>query len=290
MRNTLTILFLFFCQINFAQLNFLDGTWQGIITEVNQPYKSGTAIWFDFKIDKTTGVMSGNSRLETPFTKYFAYKVIKGKTENKNTINFEDVIIGLNENSGSKVWCTNKGSLTYSDSTGYLSGDWTSIDCKRASGKIILYRSKYKMSQSDTTSLYHSWFNNLASDLARGWNAYYVRDAEMKNFEFVPVYFDHDKDSLKIEFHAYLKNMARIVVSHTDLRIKIIGHTDSNGTDEYNVGLSSRRAEMIKNYLIAQGVPADRIVIEFRGETDPATTNETSEGKSKNRRVDFEFI
>ena len=290
MRNSISILFIFFCQFSLAQLNFLEGTWQGIITDVNQPYKSGTAIWFDFKIDKTTGVMSGDSRLETPFTKYFAYKVIKGKAESKNSISFEDVIIGLNENTSGKVWCTNKGSLNYSDSTGYLSGTWTSIDCKRASGKIILYRSKYKMSKGDTLSLYHSWFNNLASDLERGWNAYYVRDAEMKNFEFVPVYFDHDKDSLKTEFYPYLNNMSRIVMSHTDLRIKIIGHTDSNGTDEYNIDLSARRAEVIKQYLIAQGVRADRIVIEFRGEKDPATTNETSEGKSKNRRVDFEFI
>jgi len=277
-------------QFSLAQLNFLEGTWQGIITDLNQPYKSGTAIWFDFKIDKTTGVMKGDSRLETPFTSYFAYKNIKGKADSKNVINFEDIIIGLQENTGSKVWCMNKGTLSYSDTTGYLSGNWTSIDCKRASGKIVLYRSKYKLSKTDTLSLYHSWFNNLASDLERGWNAYYVRDAEMKNFEFVPVYFDHDKDSLKSEFHPYLKNMARIVNSHSDLRIKIIGHTDSNGTDEYNIGLSARRAEVIKQYLIAQGVRSDRIVIEYRGETDPATTNETATGKQMNRRVDFEFI
>jgi len=290
MHNPITIFLLLISQISLAQLNFLEGTWQGIITDVNQPYKSGTAIWFDFKIDKTTGAITGDSRSETPFTKYFSYKVIKGKVDSKSSLYFEDVIMGANENSGAKVWCLNKGNLYYNDSTGYLSGAWTSIDCKRASGKIILYRSKYKMSKTDTLSVYHSWFNNLASDLERGWNAYYVRDAEMKNFEFVPVYFDHDKDSLKTEFYPYLKNMARIVNSHSDLRIKIIGHTDSNGTDEYNVDLSARRAEVIKQYLISQGIRADRIIIEFRGETDPATTNETSEGKSKNRRVDFEFI
>lgn len=234
--------------------------------------------------------MKGESRLETPFTQYFAYKNIKGNAEDKNLIHFEDVIIGYQENEPGKFWCTNKGTLSYNDSTGYLTGTWTSVDCKRASGKIVLYRSKYKMSKSDTTSLYHSWVNNLANDLERGWNAYYVRDAEMKNFEFVPVYFDHDKDSLKPEFHAYLKNMARIVNSHTDLRIKIIGHTDSNGSDEYNVNLSERRAEAIKNFLIAQGIRADRIIIEYRGEKDPAVSNETPDGKKLNRRVDFEFI
>jgi OmpA-OmpF porin, OOP family len=277
-------------RFGFAQINFLDGTWQGIITMTNEPYKKGTAIWFNFKIDKTTGAMTGESRMETPFTRYFAYKNIKGNAEDNYALNFEDVIIGLQENDPGKLWCTNKGTLLYNDSTGYLSGTWTSVDCKRTSGKVVLYRSKYKMSTTDTISLYHSWFNNMVNDLERGWNAYYVRDAEMRNFEFVPVYFDHDKDSLKPEFHAYLKNMARIVNSHSDLRIKIIGHTDSNGTDDYNIDLSQRRAEAIKNFLVAQGIRADRIIIEFRGEKDPATSNETPEGKRKNRRVDFEFV
>lgn len=290
MRFKLLILFLVLCRPLLGQINFLEGTWQGIIMTGGETYKKGNAIWFDFKIDKTTGVMTGESRIETPFTHYFAYKNIKGRAEDRTIIHFEDVIIGLQENESGKYWCTNKGTLIYNDSTGYLSGAWSSDDCKRAAGKIILYRSKYKLSRTDTTSLYHSWFNNLTSDLERGWNAYYVREAEMKNFQFVPVYFDHDKDSLKPEYEAYLKNMARIVNSHTDLRIKIIGHTDSNGTDEYNVDLSARRAEIIRQYLISQGVKADKIVIEFRGEKDPATSNETPEGKRMNRRVDFEFI
>jgi OOP family OmpA-OmpF porin len=290
MRKLVVIFLMCIVQSVIGQINFLDGTWQGIITTGAETYKKGTAIWFDFKIDKVTGDMKGESRLETPFTTYFAYKNIKGRAEDKNLIHFEDVIIGLQENDPGKYWCTNKGTLSYNDSTGYLTGTWTSEDCKRASGKIILYRSKYHLSKKDTASLYHSWFNNFAGDLERGWNAYYVRDSEMKNFQFVPVYFDHDKDSLKTEYLPYLTNMARIVNSHTDLRIKIIGHTDSNGTDEYNVDLSARRAEAIRLYLISQGVKADKIVIEFRGEKDPATTNETPEGKRMNRRVDFEFI
>lgn len=273
-----------------GQTTVFDGTWQGIITSYNDPYKKGTAVWFEFKTDKKTLEIKGESRCETPFTRYFAYKMLKGKVLSEKTMSFEEYLVGLSENDAGRYWCMYKGELTYNDSTGYLTGKWTSPDCKRATGKIILYKSRYSMSKSDTASLYHSWFNNLVSDLERGWAAYYVRDAEMKNFEFVPVYFDHDKDSLKPEYEPYLKNMARIVNSHTDLRIKIIGHTDSNGTDEYNIDLSKRRAENIKQFLISQGVKEDKIVIEFRGELDPATSNETPEGKRLNRRVDFEFI
>lgn len=283
------ILIVFSCSVS-GQINFLEGTWQGIITSYAEPYSKGNAIWFDFKIDKVSGTMSGDARVEAPFTNYFAYKIIKGNAEDKNIVHFEDVLIGLQENTPGKNWCENKGTLIYNDSTGYLSGTYTSTDCKRLNGKIVLYRSKYHLSKKDTATLYHSWFNNLVGDLERGWNAYYVREAEMKNFQFLPVYFDHDKDSLKPEYEIYLKNMSRILNSHTDLRVKIIGHTDSNGTDDYNVNLSARRAETIKNYLIKCGVREDKIVIEFRGEADPATSNETSEGKRLNRRVDFEFI
>lgn len=290
MMRILLSLILAVSMTSFAQKNFLEGSWQGIITNYNQSPKDGKAIWFDFTVDASSGNMKGESRVETPFTEYFAYKNIKGVVSSRNEISFEDILIGKQENSGSSFWCLNQGNLTYDDSTGYLTGKWTSKDCKRYSGEIVLYRSKYEMSRSDTLSLYHSWFNNMVTDLEKGWNAYYVRDAEMRNFQFIPIYFDHDKDILKAQFEDYLKQMSRIVNSHSDLRIKIIGHTDSNGSDNYNIGLSERRADKVKKFLMGVGVPADRIVIEFRGERDPATSNKTSEGKRLNRRVDFEFI
>lgn len=286
----LGLVFLFFPFFTSAQLNYLEGTWQGIITDYNQTPKDGKAIWFNFKVDPSSGVLKGESRIEVPFTNFFVYKNIKGTVTGKNELNFEDIFIGAQKNTGKNVWCLNKGNLTYNDSTGYLSGKWLSVDCRGKQGEIILYRSKYNLSKSDTLSLYHSWFNNMVTDLQRGWNAYYVRDAAMRNFEFLPVYFDHDKDILKEEFNGYLNQMAQIVVSHSDLRIKIIGHTDSNGSDGYNVNLSERRAENVKQFLIRAGVPSDRVIIEYRGERDPATSNATSEGKKMNRRVDFEFI
>lgn len=279
--------------INFVQgqeLSFLKGTWQGIITHYGQSYEQGNAIWFDFQIDPSTGQMKGESRVETPFTEYFAYKNIKGKAEEPFVINFEDYLIGLQENRSGKFWCAYKGKLLYNDSTGYLKGTWESTDCNRRMGEIILFRSKYEVSTTDTNVLYHSWFNNFCFELKKGWNAYYVREEEMRDFEFKPVLFDHDKDLLKEEFKPYLARMVKVIESHSDLRIKIIGHTDSNGTDEYNVDLSRRRAENIKAFLISQGLKADRIVIEYRGEKDPAATNATPAGKQLNRRVDFEFV
>jgi OOP family OmpA-OmpF porin len=284
------LLFLFAAIPANCQLAFLSGTWQGVMVRHNESFKQGTAVWFDFNINEDTGEITGESRMETPFTNYYAYKTLIGKSASRNELSFNETFIGAQKNEGTKAWCLNKATLQYNDTTGYLSGKWSSTDCRGEMGEIILFRSRYTMSKTDTTTSYHSWFNNLVADLSRGWNAHYVRDAEMRNFEFVPVYFAHDKDDLNVQFESYLKKMADIVNSHTDLRIKIIGHTDSNGSDAYNVDLSQRRAAVIQAFLEKSGVRPDKIIIEFRGETDPAKSNATSTGKQLNRRVDFEFI
>ena len=84
--------------------------------------------------------------------------------------------------------------------------------------------------------------------------------------------------------------MIRVIKSHSDLRIKITGHTDSDGSDEYNEDLSQRRAESLVNFFVRNGMQRDRIVIDFKGEKEPVGSNKTDEGKQSNRRVDFSFI
>ncbi len=272
----------------FSQNDFLAGTWQGLKVKTGQTYDKAEAIWFDFEINNNE--LTGESRIEFPFTDFYALKTIKGKVISKNEIEFQDLMLGNKKSKSGSTWCTLKGKLIYNETTGYLEGNYSSTDCRMDVGKIILYRSPNKMSNNEKVSMYHSWFNNLVHDLNKGWKAYYERDKEMKNFQFQPVLFDHDKDEVKEEFHEYLISMIKVIESHTDLRIKIIGHTDSNGTDEYNIGLSERRATAIKDFLISQGMKADRIVIEYRGKRDPAVPNDTPLGKQLNRRVDFEFV
>jgi OOP family OmpA-OmpF porin len=289
MKFVSSIILIFLLFVSYGQRHSLEGVWQGIImTGIQQP-KDGMAFWMEFNMD-AEGRIKGGSREEKPYTELFAYKRLEGKVVNDSVLKFNEINIRKEQVTSHQIWCVNEGQLKYNSVTGYLEGEWKSTDCKRRKGKIILYRSRYNFSKTDTNSLYHSWFDNMVGDLKRGWPAYYVRDAEMRNFEMKPVLFDHDKDSLKPEFFEFLDQMVKIVESHSDLRIKIIGHTDSNGTDEYNIDLSQRRADKVKAYLVSKGLRPDRIVIEFRGERDPFTSNETPLGKSLNRRVDFEFI
>ena len=84
--------------------------------------------------------------------------------------------------------------------------------------------------------------------------------------------------------------MTKIILGHSDLRIKIIGNTDSDGSDRFNENLSLRRAESLTQYFENRGLKRDRILIEYHGEKNPADSNKTAEGRRKNRRVEFKFI
>ena len=69
-----------------------------------------------------------------------------------------------------------------------------------------------------------------------------------------------------------------------------IGHTDSVGSDEYNLKLSMRRSNAVKAYLVSKGVDKTRIYTEGKGESQPVADNKTKEGRAKNRRVEIEVV
>ena len=71
------------------------------------------------------------------------------------------------------------------------------------------------------------------------------------------------------------------------MKVEVAGHTDSIGTDEYNQGLSLRRAEAVRNYLVDKGIAADRLSIKGYGESQPVADNATADGRFMNRRVEL---
>ena len=81
--------------------------------------------------------------------------------------------------------------------------------------------------------------------------------------------------------------MAETLQKYKDTDLLIEGHTDSKGTEEYNMDLSIKRAESVANYLRRLGVENDRFIIKGYGEMQPVTTNETAEGRQQNRRVEM---
>jgi OOP family OmpA-OmpF porin len=103
------------------------------------------------------------------------------------------------------------------------------------------------------------------------------------------VFFDFDKDTIKPEYHSLFQNAVQVLNNNPGLTVQIEGHTDSIGSDQYNMGLSDRRARSVKNHLVMKGIDGSRLTTKGFGETDPVAENSTDEGRAQNRRVDFEI-
>ena len=104
------------------------------------------------------------------------------------------------------------------------------------------------------------------------------------------IFFDFDKSTLKAESGPELERMVDLLKDKSTMEIEIAGHTDSTGPDAYNLALSERRAQTVVAYLIRRGISKDRLAVQFFGETKPLETNETEEGREKNRRVEFKIL
>jgi OOP family OmpA-OmpF porin len=101
------------------------------------------------------------------------------------------------------------------------------------------------------------------------------------------VNFEFDSARLTADSSASLDDAVQILKRHSDLKVEIAGHTDSIGTDEYNLGLSNRRAQAVADYLIAHGANAANIMVKGYGESDPVADNATEAGRAANRRVEL---
>jgi outer membrane protein OmpA-like peptidoglycan-associated protein len=101
------------------------------------------------------------------------------------------------------------------------------------------------------------------------------------------VLFDTGSYTLKPGAREMLAKISGIVLAHPGLNLQIEGHTDSVGSDDFNQQLSERRANSVGNFLSQQGVPASSITARGFGKTQPVATNDSPEGRQRNRRVEI---
>lgn len=104
------------------------------------------------------------------------------------------------------------------------------------------------------------------------------------------IFFDFDKAVLKPESFPELNRIVQLMGERGTLEVEISGHTDSTGPETYNMGLSERRAKSVARYLTEKGISQDRIKVSFFGESKPLESNNTVEGRRKNRRVEFKIL
>lgn len=116
---------------------------------------------------------------------------------------------------------------------------------------------------------------------------------ELKSGEAITlrnVYFDTDRDELQPRSFKELNKLVDLMQRFTSVRVRIVGHTDNQGTPEYNEDLSQRRAATVVRYLEEHGVDPYRLENEGRGQVEPVATNDTAEGRQLNRRVVAEVL
>ena len=104
------------------------------------------------------------------------------------------------------------------------------------------------------------------------------------------VKFEFDSDRLTKPAEKILDDVADTLAAYPDVGVEVQGHTDSLGTDAYNLGLSERRANSVKRYLVGRGVKGDRLRPAGYGEAAPIADNGTPEGQEENRRVEFKVL
>lgn len=283
-KNSLIILLFF--TLNAVAQDFA-GTWSGVLITNGQEVEEADIIYLEIK--ENGGDISGLTRIELLDDVEFSVKSFKGK-QKKNTLTFSEKRSRRSSNTRKSPVCKLDYELEYNDSTAYLKGTFVSSDCRNVQGEVIFFRSDHEVSTEKEPVLTHLWKHRFVRNYKKGYPAPEVLKKEQENFEFQTIYFDHDKSEIRSEFTDYLNRMARVLDAIHDLRVEITGHTDAVGTDQYNIGLSKRRAKAIRKYFKKRGIDPKKLEIDFKGKRQPVDTNKTKEGKQRNRRVHFQFI
>jgi outer membrane protein OmpA-like peptidoglycan-associated protein len=101
------------------------------------------------------------------------------------------------------------------------------------------------------------------------------------------VLFDFGKYTLRPGAREKLARVSGIILAHPGLRIEVEGHTDSVGSEEFNQKLSEQRAGAVRDYLVNSGVSANNVSSRGFGKLQPVATNDTADGRQRNRRVEL---
>ena len=104
------------------------------------------------------------------------------------------------------------------------------------------------------------------------------------------VTFDTDSAALRPQFFGVLNSVGKVLTEYEKTVIEVAGHTDSTGSDSYNMQLSQRRANTVGEYLYTQGIMDQRIISVGMGEHHPIADNSTPEGRQMNRRVEITLV
>ncbi|WP_449390405.1 OmpA family protein [Crocinitomix algicola] len=115
-------------------------------------------------------------------------------------------------------------------------------------------------------------------------------EQEIINTAFDNLEFESGKAIIKESSFESLEGLAELLIKKEDWKLKIAGHTDSQGAAQSNLILSKKRAEAVKTFLMQRGITDERLFVQYFGEEKPIDTNDTPEGRQRNRRVEMDIV
>ena len=262
----------------------LSGTWQGgsFVTNPSNPITASTS-WVYLDITIVKGMIDGKMRHENSVGQYYIYEIV-GKVLENGHLEINETRIGVKSKNAVPIE-KQQFDFEYDAKKGYLYGK-----SKDNKSTLTLYKAVFNINENTPNILPVPQLATFQQELIDGLSSPEKRKEELRAFKFEPIYFEYDKDIIQKQYEDYLIEMIRMVKSHSDLRILITGHTDSDGSDVYNIDLSKRRAAALVRFFEKNGLAKSRVEIDFKGEKEPVDPNDTDTGKQKNRRVDFRFI
>ena len=262
----------------------LSGTWQGgsFVTNPSNPITASTS-WVYLDITIVKGMIDGKMRHENSVGQYYIYEIV-GKVLENGHLEINETRIGVKSKNAVPIE-KQQFDFEYDAKKGYLYGK-----SKDNKSTLTLYKAVFNINENTPNILPVPQLATFQQELIDGLSSPEKRKEELRAFKFEPIYFEYDKDIIQKQYEDYLIEMIRMVKSHSDLRILITGHTDSDGSDVYNIDLSKRRAAALVRFFEKNGLAKSRVEIDFKGEKEPVDRNDTDTGKQKNRRVDFRFI
>jgi outer membrane protein OmpA-like peptidoglycan-associated protein len=152
---------------------------------------------------------------------------------------------------------------------------------------------EYGMNIKAAGYLFHSEKISVPED---GSFTSHVHDVDMKDLMIGSgivlnnVFFEYNKSDLRNSSTGELKRVVELMNENPTLVLEMSGHTDNVGSDEYNLNLSERRASAVKDWLVGNGIDAKRLESVGYGESKPADTNSTDEGRARNRRTEMKIL
>jgi len=267
----------------------ITGNWQGIFSQPGNKQVDNYAYWLKLEIEGD--VIRGYSRIEIANSEEFGVFRIKG---NISTYSLQFVELNLLRefNPSALDWCVKYANLRYIPDMDALRGNWFADNCKN-NGEIILFRTNVPFNFYKETTKRNATIDELIQTYRENQHRSSSQDTKLVNtqIQIDPISFLTGSSKLTSSSQRYLsENLIPFLKEANELKINITGHTDNTGPDQLNLQLSITRAKAVADYIVSMGISNQRVTHEGFGKAKPIASNDTEEGRSKNRRVEIEIV